>query len=241
MARTLAPNFPMYEHGLPLWLGLLLLPNAPVLPFTNRPLGYDVVHPLPTLWLALRMAVLPLVAEFLYVGVTTRPLPPNIGHIPLLAFVALYVALSLAIFACRMWGEKSDRVHSASRGYSWLVYWTNLPVPVCEVALAPCFVAALGWLLGGLSLELSWWLQAAGASMALRAWWEWRHRRAQFRVARDELLRAERYSETVLNATRRDAGSGARTDDEFATMGQGGRRGDARSQQGDDGGFANVP
>jgi hypothetical protein len=245
VARTLAPNFPMPEHGLPFLQELLLVPGASILPFTNSPLGYDVVHPLASLWLALRMAVLPLVAEFLYVGVTARPLPPNIGHIPLLAFVALYVALSLAIFACRMWGEKSDKVHSASHGYSWLVYWTNLPVPLCEVVLVPAAVVALGWQLGGLSLELSWWLQAAGMSMAVRACWEWRNRRRQYRVARDELLRAERYSETVLNATGRGAGTGARTDDEFATMGQGGRREDARpgpsSQRGDDGGFAHVP
>jgi hypothetical protein len=55
-----------------------------------------------------------------------------------ICFAPAYLVISLAIFARRWFGQRrSEEMHTGEAGYSWLVWKTSLPVPLCEQVLVP--------------------------------------------------------------------------------------------------------
>jgi hypothetical protein len=213
MARNLPPNFHSNEYGgiaPPHWM--VFLPAYTVLPFVRSPLGYDMVRLTPAIKRTLGLIIFPPLVEAIWVAFTNRQLPANIGHTYLTAFALAYLILSLAIFVRRWLGQRrGDELHSGEAGYSWLAWYSNLPVPPCEIIVVPAVVTGVGYLLiNGPSRELGWWLEAAGTSLFLMALWEYRRTWSQRRATVDDVVRAKVFEERVDHATSGQSQSGPR-------------------------------
>jgi hypothetical protein len=208
--RHLPANFHTHEHGAvrpPVWW--VLVPSRTVLPFLRTPLGYDMVHPRRVIGAAIMLIVWPLVFWFLYVGLTKRHPPENIGHVWLVGFAAASVLLSGVIFVRRAIGQgRGEQIHTAEAGYSVLTWRTGLPVPLIEQILIPLALAGAGWLIkDSFSLELGWWLVACGLSYFLMARWEHRRRWSQTRATVDDMIRAHTFEERLDEHERQTKGA----------------------------------
>ena len=210
--RRLPHNFHAQEHGSvespPRWA---FVPARTVLPFLRTPLGYDMVHPGKAITTAFMLIVLPLVFWFLYVGLTRRPPPDNIGHVWLAGFAAASLVISCIIFARRFIGQRrGEEIHTSEAGYSWLTWRTRLPVPLCELIIIPLGLGVLGWVIKDtFSLDLGWWLVVCAVSYLIMARWESRRRLSQTRATVDDMIRARTFEER-LDGHERQA-KGART------------------------------
>ncbi len=198
--RDLPRNFHSDEYGgIYAPAPILLLPAYTMLPFIRSPLGIQLVNP----WTALRrflgLTILPLIAEFLWVGFTNKRLPGNMGHIPLIYFALTYMVFAFGIFARRWYGQRhGEEVHSGEAGYSWLVKLTALPIGLCEQVVVPLAVGFIGYLIDHtFSVELGWWLMAAGLSLFIMARWEYRRLWSQHQATVDDLIRAKTYEERL--------------------------------------------
>ena len=175
------------------------MPAYTVLPFIRSPLGYEIVRILPALRRTLGLIVLPVIAEALWVGLTHAQLPANMGHVYLSDFALAYLVADLIIFARRWSGQRSgEKLHSAEAGYSWLAWYTTLPVVTCELVAAPGALLLLGEVFHRtVSIELGWWLRLAAASLLLMGWWEHRRVWSQQRATTDDLVRAKAFDARV--------------------------------------------
>ena len=200
--RTLPPNLHSQEYGgiaAPHWL--VLLPAYTVLPFLRAPLGYDLVRPLPAIRRTAWLIVLPFALEAVWVGFT-RAQWPDAGFPYLSAFALIYLATSLGIFAWRWRGQgKGGELHSGDAGYSWLTWYTALPVALCEAVIVPAVLFLLGYAIRHLvSMELGWWLMIAAVSLCAMACWEYLRSRSQQRATTDDLVRAKAFGARVDQA-----------------------------------------
>jgi hypothetical protein len=210
--RRLPPNFHTHEHGAveppPRWA---FMPARTVLPFLRTPLGYDMAHPRTAFWNAFMLVVLPLVFWFLYVGLSRRQPPDNIGHVWLAGFAIASLVVSCVIFARRFIGQRrGEEIHTAEAGYSWLAWRTSLPVPLCELLIIPLGLGVAGWVIKDtFSLDLGWWLVVCAVSYLIMARWEYRRLLSQTRATVDDMIRAQTFEER-LDGHERQA-RGART------------------------------
>ena len=198
--RDLPPNFHSHEYGgTEAPAPFLLMPAYTVLPFIRSPLGYEIVRILPALRRTLGLIVLPVIAEALWVGFTHAQLPANMGHVYLSDFALAYLVADFIIFARRWSGQRSgEKLHSAEAGYSWLAWYTTLPVVTCELVAAPGALLLLGEVFHRtVSIELGWWLRLAAASLLLMGWWEHRRVWSQQRATTDDLVRAKAFDARV--------------------------------------------
>jgi hypothetical protein len=203
-ARELPPNF--FEYGgppIPWWP--LLLPAATVLPFVRSPLGYEIVYPKERIKWAVLLFLLPPMLVALWQAFS--------GHVlknPGLIYLTLYFApasllLSLLIFARRCWGQRrSEQVHTASTGYSWLTWYTNLPLELSEQILTPLALLLAGYAIAhSFSQALGWWLILSGISLLILARYEhrrlWHHRRTPV----DDEIHARVYEERMRRQEQR--------------------------------------
>jgi uncharacterized membrane protein YhaH (DUF805 family) len=192
--RHLPRNFHSHEYGgVVAPLHWLLLPAYTVLPFIRSPLGMQLVHPRNTVVIrVVALIFLPLIIEAVYVGFTQARLPENMGHIPLIYFALAYLAVTLVLFARRWHGQRhGEELHSGEAGYSWLAWYSTLPVALCEQLIVPLAVGALGYVVAHtFSVELGWWLMAAGVSLFIMARWEYRRIWSQHQATVDDIVRA---------------------------------------------------
>jgi len=196
--RELPPNF--YEHGgppAPWWP--LLWPAAMILPFVRAPLGYEMVYPKERIKWTLALFFFPPILVGLYEAFS-RHVVQNPGLIYLtLYFAPASFLLSLVIFARRCWGQrKSEQVHTASAGYSWLTWYTNLPMPLSEQILTPLIVLLAGYAIAHtFSVALGWWLILSALSLFILARYEhrrfWHHRRTPV----DDAIHAQVYEDRM--------------------------------------------
>ncbi len=197
--RTLPPNLHSHEYGgIQVPHHLIMLPAYTVLPFLRAPIGYDLVRPAAAIMRAIALIVFPVLAEGLWVGFTQRPIPPT--RLPYLSLFALaYLAASLAIFARRWIGQRrGEELHSGEAGYSWLARLTPVPVWLCELIIVPALVTGAGYLLvGNVSNELGWWLEAAGTSLFVMTLWEYKRTWSQRRAAVDDVVRGKAFEARV--------------------------------------------
>ena len=145
---------------------------------------------------------------------------PGSGFPYLSLFALTYLVLSLAIFARRWWGQRhGEEIHSSEAGYSWLARYSHLPVPVCELAIVPFAVFALGYVLAHtVTLELGWWLMACGASLCLMALWEHRRVWSQHRATVDDVVRAKVFEARVDRAAPQTSPVGGKDEPDFADL-----------------------
>jgi hypothetical protein len=177
-----------------------MLPAYTVLPFLRGPLGYEIVQPFRAIRHALQLIILPVLVEALWVAFNPQRTPPVTRYPYLSIFALTYLAVTLILFARRWWGQrKGEEVHSAETGYSWLAWYTRLPVPLCELIIVPGALFGLGYALdhGGVSMELGWWLMACSASLFLMGLWEFRRAWSQRRATTDDMVRAKAFEARV--------------------------------------------
>ena len=201
--RDLPPNFHSHEYGgTDAPAPILLMPAYTVLPFIRSPLGYEIVHIMPAIRRTLGLIILPVIAEFLWVGFTNKRLPENMGHGYLVDFALAYLVADIVIFGRRWMGQrKGEKLHSAEAGYSWLAWYTPLPVALCELVAAPGALLLIGEVFHRtVSIELGWWFRFAGASLFLMGWWEHRRIWSQHRATTDDLVRAKAFDARVDHA-----------------------------------------
>ena len=201
--RTLPPNLHSHEYGgIQAPPHLMLLPAYTVLPFLRAPLGYDLVRPGMAVIRTGALIILPAIVEFMWVGITKRPIVSS--RVPYLSLFALaYLVLSVIVFARRWLGQRrGEELHSGEAGHSWLARYTRLPIPLCELIITPMLVAGAGYLMAGnVSNELGWWLEAAGASLFVMALWEYRRTWSQRRATMDDVVRAKAFEARVDRVT----------------------------------------
>ena len=192
--RELPSNSHSHQHGMggrPHWL--LLFPADTTLPLIRVPLGYYIVHPKQAITRTVLLIVLPLIWWWFYVGFTNEPMPGNAGHLWLMGFAVLSLAVSLAVFVKRALGwRRGEEIHSEEAGYSWLCWHTPLPVWLCELFIVPGLVAGAGWgFAHTVSTELGYWLMVSAASLLLMGTWERARMRNAMVTTRDGMLQAQ--------------------------------------------------
>jgi hypothetical protein len=198
--RDLPRNFHSDEYGGVYAPGpLLLLPAYTLLPFIRSPVGIQLVNPAKVIRRVVGLIVLPFIAEVLWVGFTQKRLPDSMGHISLVAFALAYLIASLVVFARRWYGQHHGaELHSGEAGYSWLVWRTTVPVGACEQVIVPLIAGVLGYAIAHtFSIELGWWLMAAGVSLLIMARWEYRRVWSQHQATVDDLIRAKSYEDRM--------------------------------------------
>jgi hypothetical protein len=198
--RDLPRNFHSHEYGgvtAPPWW--LLAPAYSVLPFIRRPLGMVTVHPRKVIARTVLLVLLPPLIHWFYIAFTSRLLSDHMGHIWLVYFAVASLAVSLAIFIYRWYGQRhGEELHSAEAGYSWLALKTRLPVALSEQLIIPLAIGLLGYgIAQTFSFELGWWLVASGASLCIMALWEYRRIWSQHQATVDDIVRAKTYEERM--------------------------------------------
>lgn len=193
-------NFHSFEYGSGKAPGrLVLFPAYTLLPFIRDPLGYAILKP----HTAIARTLLLLLAGYLAQFVMPQPEPDDFTL--LACFALTYLALSLVRFFRRWRGQgRSEDIHTAEAGYSFLARMLPLPPALTEILVLPALIALLGselWDDG--DPELGGWLMIAGASLCLMGLWEFRRRWSQHRALTDDVLRAESYGERMQARERR--------------------------------------
>jgi hypothetical protein len=198
--RDLPRNFHSDEYGgVSAPLPWVLLPAYTVLPFLRSPIGLQLVHP----WTVIRRTLGLILAAWLLGTFLPAFTPPaqrkDMGETLLVGFTLAYLMVALVIFARRWQGQrKGEEMHSGEAGYSWLVQRTKLPVFLSEQVIVPLAIGALGYLLAHtISVELGWWLMAAGVSLFIMARWESRRVWSQHQATVDDLIRAKTYEDRM--------------------------------------------
>jgi hypothetical protein len=173
MRKNLPPNFDSYRYGTadapPWWM---LAPAYSVLCLVRAPLGHDMVLLKDAFLRALSLVFVSTAIAWFWVALTARPLADSVGLRFMWYFAGLQLAVSLIVCVRRWWGEShGEHIHAAEAGYSWLSWYTPLPVALNERLIAPGSIAGLGYVLAHTSTSkaLGWWLMASGASLMLLA------------------------------------------------------------------------
>ena len=220
-ARSLPPNFHSHEYGtIDAPPHFLLAPAYMALPFLRSPIGYGLVRPFTAFYRTVLLIVVPVVLEWLWEGLRPQRRDVLDGFPFLSAYAAAYLVLSLVLAARRSIGlNRAPPLHSQEAGHSWLVRFTTLPVPLCEILIIPGAVFLLGLVVRNtVSWELGWWWMITGLSLFGMGLWEFRRLRAQQRATTDDMMRAKTFEERV---DKQDAGakSGPQKDEpDFADL-----------------------
>jgi uncharacterized membrane protein len=224
-----ARNLPRNHHGadpsgVVAPLPIFLLPAYTVLPFIRSPLGIGLVNPWNVIRRTLGLIILvPILEAILDIFVPSRA-SRDMGHVWLSIFALSYLVVSLVILARRWQGQRNgEEVHSAETGYSWLALRTKLPVGICEQLIVPLAIGILGYLIDHtFSVELGWWLMAAGVSLFILARWESRSFWAQHQGTVDDLIHAKSFEKRMERHETKQSGVTAGTPQDgpvFADLG----------------------
>lgn len=165
----------------------LLLPALMLLPFVRRGIGEYALRPELVITMAAAVGV---VVPFLCVFGYSVSQAHEPGFLALTLFSAAYLVIGLATWSKRRIAlTGGEPVAAYDLGTSWLAEMLPFPPPLTEIVILPALVIGFGNLLTHTFLVvLGYWLMASGASLALLAWWEARHRRLNLRHAVDDVL-----------------------------------------------------
>jgi hypothetical protein len=93
---------------------------------------------------------------------------------------------------------RSEAIHGAELGHSWLAPLLPVPPAVTETVIVPLLVTLIGYgLIKTVSVALGFWLMLCGISLALLSLWEYRRRRAWHRMYLDDTISARAQDEGV--------------------------------------------